>query len=63
MYKDRNGNIIKVGDTLLHKKLGKAKIENIKGVTVLVFRRDDNSIKKTIMFSKVDLAEWEKAYV
>ena len=56
--KDKNQNILKVGDTIQSKgKVGK--LENLTGVTLLVFRRNNGMIESTVVLRKVDLKLWE----
>ncbi len=58
--KDKNGTIIKVGDTLRNKEGKVAKIENIRGVTMLVVRDHNQKITQTTSFRKIDLNHFEK---
>jgi len=58
---DKNGVHIKVNDKIEDKKGNIGRIENIIGVTFLVFRGINNrDIVKTIVFSKLNLKEWSK---
>ena len=56
--RDRHNNIIKVGNKLTNGK-DTGKIENICGVTMLVIYGEDDHLKRTIVFSKLNLDEWE----
>ena len=56
--KDGKNNILKIGDTIQSKgKVGK--LENINGLTLLVFRRENGMIESTVVLRKVDLKLWE----
>lgn len=59
MHKDKNGDVVKVGDTLKDGKGIVGHIENIAGCCFLVFRGLNAAINKTIIFTKVDLSKWE----
>jgi len=56
-YKDKDGKIIKVGDTLVDRKGAEWKLQNISGVTMLT-QSDRNKIQKTVVWSKVAEGEW-----
>ena len=56
--KDGKNNILKIGDTIQSK--GKAgKLENINGMTLLVFRSENGMTESTVVLRKVDLSLWE----
>jgi len=58
MYKDRENNTIKVGNTLKNKHDQWGRVENIRGVTMFVERHGNGEIAKTTVFRKLDLSEW-----
>lgn len=66
MYKDKNDEILKVGDKLKHIKGEIRQIVNVCGVCVLALKKDNekpstpDNILETKVFKKVDLSEWEK---
>ena len=55
--KDKNGNILKVGNWVADAKGEEWHIQNISGVTFLV-QSDKDKILKTKVLSKVDLSEY-----
>jgi len=60
LYKDKNGNILKVNDRLTNAKGEVFFIENIRGVTMLITKHENKRIKSAKVFSKIDLNEMEK---
>lgn len=57
--KDRNGNILKIGNKLKNKKGDIGTIQNIGGVTMLIHKHENGEIKQSIVFNKVDLSQME----
>ena len=56
-YKDVNGEIIKVGDTLVDRKGEEWKLQNISGVTMIT-QSNDYKIKKSVVWNEVSDGEW-----
>jgi len=59
MKKDKNGNILKIGDKLKNTKGEVARIENICGVTRLVSRKNGRVVQ-TMRLNDVNLEMMEK---
>jgi len=58
--KDKNGNILNIGDTIQNKAGLKGKLTNINGMTRIVVRSQSGRITQTMRPSDVNLALVEK---